>query len=85
MATTTMTIRLPEEVKDKLGRLARATRRTPSFVAGEAIAAYVAREAAIVEGIEQGLDDLKAGRLVDHDEAMARIARGIDRAGDGEP
>lgn len=84
MATTTMTIRLPEEVKDKLGRLAQATRRTPSFLAGEAIAAYVAREAAIVEGIEQGLDDLKAGRLVEHDEAMARITRSIDEAGNGE-
>jgi predicted transcriptional regulator len=81
MATTTMTIRLPEEVKDKLGRLAHATRRTPSFLAGEAIAAYVAREAEIVEGIEQGLDDLEAGHLVDHDEAMARIVSSIGKAG----
>lgn len=84
MATTTMTIRLPEEVKDKLGRLAQATRRTPSFLAGEAIAAYVAREADIVEGIEQGLDDLKTGSLIEHDAAMARIARSIDKADSGE-
>ena len=84
MTTTTMTIRLPEEVKDKLGRLAQATRRTPSFLAGEAIAAYVAREAAIVEGIEQGLDDLKAGRLVEHETAMARISGSIDKAGNGK-
>ncbi|MBR2691740.1 MAG: CopG family ribbon-helix-helix protein [Aquamicrobium sp.] len=84
MASTTMTIRLPEEIKIKLGRLAEAMRRTPSFLAGEAIAAYVAREAAIVEGIEQGLDDLKAGRFVEHEAAMARISGSIDKAGTGK-
>ncbi len=84
MPSTTMTIRLPQEVKDKLGRLAASTRRTSSFLAGEAIAAYVAREAQIVEGIEQGLQDMQAGRLVPHDEAMARITTSVTRAERGD-
>jgi len=77
MASATMTIRLPDELKEKLGRLAATTRRTPSFLAGEAIAAYVAREAEIVEGIEQGLSDMRAGRLVPHDDALSRISASI--------
>jgi predicted transcriptional regulator len=57
--------------------LAGRTRRTSSFLAAEAIADYVARELAIVEGIEQGRGDIRAGRVVTHagvsDEARAII------------
>jgi predicted transcriptional regulator len=72
-ASTTLTVRLSPAVKQQLGRLADATRRTKSFLAAEAIATYVAREAGIIEGIERGLDDMRAQRLVPHDEAMARL------------
>ena len=78
--STTMTVRLPTELKDGLSRLATPTRRSKSFLAGEAIAAYVARELEIIEGIERGLDDMKAGRVVPHDEAMRRIRAVIDKA-----
>lgn len=80
MTSTTMTVRLSPEVKEKLGRLAATTRRTKSFLAAEAIAAYVAREAQIVEGVQNGLDDMNAGRLVPHDDAMARLDATIARA-----
>ena len=83
-ASETLTIRLTPAVKEQLGRLAETTRRTRSFLAAEAIAQYVAREAAIVEGIGHGLQDLRAGRLVPHDEAMARLDATIDRADRGE-
>jgi HTH-type transcriptional regulator/antitoxin HigA len=39
----------------------------------EAIAAFVARDADIIAGIERGLDDMRAGRLVPHEEAIARL------------
>lgn len=73
MTSATMTIRLSRETKDALGRIAAVTRRTNSYLAAEAIEAYVAREQAIVEGIQVGLDDLQAGRTVAHDTAMARL------------
>ena len=38
-ASTTMTIRVSPEVKGKLARLSEATRRSNSFLAGEAVAA----------------------------------------------
>ena len=68
-----MTIRLTSETKAELGLLANATRRSKSFLAAEAVAAYVARERGIIEGIERGLADMKAGRTIPHDEAMAEV------------
>lgn len=75
-ASTTMTIRVPVALKEKLGVLARGTRRSKSFLAAEAVSAYVERELEIIEGIERGLDDVAAGRVVPHDEVTAE-ARAI--------
>ncbi len=80
MASTTLTVRLPPELKDRLGKLAERTRRTKSFLAGEAIAGYVARELEIVAGIERGLDDMKAGHVVSHEDVTADIDTTIKKA-----
>lgn len=66
--TTTMTIRLNTDVKNKLGRLAEHTKRSNSFLASEAVSAYVDRELEIVEGILRGLEDVKAGRVIPHEQ-----------------
>jgi len=76
----TVTVRLNPETKSRLEALAEHTRRTKSFLAGEAIADYVERELAIVEGIKRGLADIEAGRVTPHKEAMRRIRATIDRA-----
>jgi predicted transcriptional regulator len=76
--STTMTIRLSTTIKDKLGRLAHDTRRSKSFLAAEAVSAYVERELEIIEGIHQGLADVKAGRVIPHDVAMDRIDAAIN-------
>ena len=78
--STTLTIRITTDVKEKLGRLARDSRRSKSFLAAEAIAAYVERELEITEGVQRGLADIEAGRVVSHDEAMAEIYDLIDAA-----
>ena len=75
-----MTIRLTSEAKDRLAHLAAATHRSKSFLAAEAIERYLAREAEIIEGIELGLADMKAGRLVPQDEAMRRLEATIAAA-----
>lgn len=76
MNSTTMTIRVPTAVKEKLDRLAHGARRSRSYLAAEAVAAYVDRELAIIEGIEKSLEDVAAGRTISHESAMA----GIDAA-----
>ncbi len=80
MPTTTLTVRLSEETKQKLGLLAEQTKRTKSFLAGEAIADYVERELAIIAGIKRGLEDVRAGRVVPHDEAMRQVRSTIKGA-----
>jgi predicted transcriptional regulator len=79
-ATTTLTVRISSKTKNQLGRLARRTSRTRSFIAGRAIADYVEREFEIVEGIKRGLDDVEAGRTIPHDKAMRRVRAIIARA-----
>jgi predicted transcriptional regulator len=78
--TTTLTVRLPSRVKKRLGRLAAHTKRTRSYLAGEAIADFVEREMAIVESIQEGLDDVKAGRVVAHEQVMSEAASIIEKA-----
>ncbi len=82
--TDTVTVRLSSETKSKLAELAQHTRRTKSFLAGEAIADYVERELAIVAGIHQGLADADAGRVTSHEQAMRRIRKTIERAQKGQ-
>lgn len=79
-ATTTMTIRVPTDIRDKLERLAHGTRRSRSFLAAEAVAAYVDRELSIIDGIQQGLADIAAGHRVSHDAAMDELDAVIARA-----
>lgn len=70
-ANTTMTIRVRPDVKEKLDRIASDTQRSKSFLAGEAVAAYVERELEIIDGIKRGMADVAAGRVVPHEQVMA--------------
>lgn len=84
-SSETLSIRLASGLKSDLGRLARATKRTKSFLAAEAVEAYVARELDIIEGIERGLADMRAGRVISHDQAAAEIRQVIEAAKSGTP
>jgi predicted transcriptional regulator len=79
-SSTTLTVRLSPQVKKRLGRLAGHTNRTRSFLAGEAIADFVERELAVVEGIKRGLDDMQAGRVTPHKPAMRRLRTTVKSA-----
>ncbi len=85
MTTSTMTIRVSSTTKEKLERLAHDTRRSRSFLAGEAVSAYVDRELKIVEGIKRGLADVEAGRVVPHEQAMAEIRALLAEKMNGRP
>lgn len=80
MNSTTMTIRVSTDLKERLDRLAADTRRSRSFLAAEAVEAYVARELAIVDGINEALGDVRDGRTIAHDDAMAELNAAIDAA-----
>ncbi len=79
-ASTTMTIRVSPALKEKLGRLALDTRRSRSFLAAEAVTAYVDRELEIIAGIQRGLADVAAGRVVPNAQVMAEARRIVEDA-----
>ncbi|MFY7835200.1 MAG: CopG family ribbon-helix-helix protein [Novosphingobium sp.] len=79
-ASTTITIRVTPDLKEKLGRLAQNTRRSKSYLAADAVEAYVNRELQIIEGIQRGLADMAAGRVTPHEEVMARVDQIISEA-----
>lgn len=78
--STTMTIRVRPDVKEKLDRIAADTQRSKSFLAGEAVAAYVERELEIIDGIKRGMADAEAGRLIPHEQAVAEMREIIEDA-----
>jgi len=57
MATAILTLRVPEETKAKLDKLAQATHRSKSYLAEEAIARYLDLEAWQVGEIEQAIQE----------------------------
>ena len=79
--STTLTIRVTPELKERLGRLAHDTHRSRSYLAAEAVSAYVDRELDIIAGIQRGLADVEAGRMVGHDQAVRELYAVIDKAG----
>jgi len=71
MSSSVLSIRLSPQTKAKLEALARASRRSRSFLAAEAIEKYVAAESWQVAEIEAGISDLGANRHVDHEEVRS--------------
>jgi predicted transcriptional regulator len=75
--TETLSIRIDTETKKRLDALSRRSRRSKSFLAAEAIAAYVDVEEWQLGEIQQGVADLESGKQVSHD----RIAKWLSTWG----
>ena len=80
--STTMTIRVSRQLKERLGRLAHDTRRSKSFLAAAAVSAYVDRELEIIDGntTRPCRCGVNAGRVVSHGDAMDEIDAAIEGA-----
>ncbi|MCU0775821.1 MAG: CopG family ribbon-helix-helix protein [Ideonella sp.] len=73
--STTMTVRLDPQLKHRLERLADATQRSKSFLAAEAIQAYVDNNEWQVAEIETALKEADAGDFASADEVAELGAR----------
>lgn len=69
--TTTLSVRINTDTKKQLEALARRARRSKSFLAAEAIAAFVEAESWQLDEIQAGLKELDAGRGVAHKDVSA--------------
>ena len=66
--STVLSVRVDEKTKRDLEALARQARRSKSFLAAEAIAAFVESERWQLAEIERAATELDQGRSVPHDD-----------------
>ena len=71
MATTSITFRTSKETEDRLDELAKATDRSRSWHVEKAVEAYLDLQAWQVQEIMKGLDDARAGRVIEHEKVRA--------------
>jgi predicted transcriptional regulator len=79
MTDTTITLRVPQDLKNRLEALGSSYKRTKSYLALEAIQRYVETEEEYIEGIKEARADIKAGRTFTTDEVFASIDKIINR------
>lgn len=73
--SSVVTVRLEAAVKRRLEALAERTKRSKSYLAAEAIAAYVELNAWQIEEIEAGLRELDEGEVITEEQAGALYDR----------
>jgi len=77
--STTMTIRLDDDLKEQLERLAAATQRSKSFLASEAIREFIELNEWQVQEIQQATKEADAGEFASGDEVRQTFAKwGVD-------
>ena len=81
--TETLSVRIDAGTKRKLEALAKNSRRSKSFLASEAISAYVELEAGQLGEIQAGVADSEAGNTISH-ERVGKWLRSWGKAGEGK-
>lgn len=79
--TETLSIRIDAETKKRLDALAKRSKRSKSFLAAEAIAAFVDSEEWQLGEIHRGIDELDSGQTVNHDD-VAKWLKSWGRVGE---
>ena len=67
MSKESFSLRLPEDVKNKLELVADTTGRTKSFIAIEAINNYCDTQSWQISAIQKGLKQADEGKFINHD------------------
>jgi len=75
-----LNMRVSPETLRKLDAVAAATRRTRSFIANEALEAWINREIEIIEDLRVGFEEIRAGKGIPHERVMRDIDLAIEKA-----
>jgi predicted transcriptional regulator len=78
--STTMTVRLEDELKDRLERLAQSTKRSKSYLAAEAIREFVELNEWQVRETRDALHEADTGDFASDQEVDAVAAKWMARA-----
>jgi predicted transcriptional regulator len=71
MTTKTINVRLPESLYNQIEALAKATARTKSFLAIDALTNYVQSESWQIRDIHEGLKEADAGEFASDEQVKA--------------
>ncbi len=84
-----ITIRVDDDVREQLDELARATQRSRSFLAAEALREYIELQEWQIREIEGGIREADAKRVRSHQKVMKKLdeklARIVDRRRGSKP
>lgn len=80
-----LNIRFAPETLKRLDAVAAATRRSRSFIANEALEAWISREIELIEDLQIGLEEIKAGKSIPHEQAICRIDAAVEAAAKRAP
>jgi predicted transcriptional regulator len=82
MAAETIHLRLPDQTREKLERLAAVTNRPRTYHISRALDRYLEEEIWQIGHIQEGVADLDAGRTTPHEDVMAEGRRIISAVRD---
>ena len=69
----TVSFRIPSEKVDELDALAQSMDRDRTYLLNEALDNYLDYQRDCMAKIEKGLEDIRQGRLIDHEVVMKRM------------
>jgi predicted transcriptional regulator len=72
---TAFTIRVPDEVADRLDQIAQKLDRSRSYMAAQAIEDFVSREEWQLTEIEAGIAEADRGEFASHDDVARVVAK----------
>jgi RHH-type transcriptional regulator, rel operon repressor / antitoxin RelB len=84
MASTVLSVRVPEELKEQLEYLSRSTKRSKGYLAAEALGDYVKKNAWRAKELHEAIHEADKGVFVSH-EAMLEWADALGAKGQSAP
>ncbi|MBI2286564.1 MAG: ribbon-helix-helix protein, CopG family [Nitrosomonadales bacterium] len=75
METAILSLRVPQEVKEQLSKLAKATHRSQSFLGSDAIRRYVELESWQIAEIQQAITEADRNEFASDDEFNAIVKK----------
>ena len=75
MAAKTINVRLPEALYNQIEELAKATERTKSFLAIEALTSYVQSESWQIRDIQEGIKEADVGEFATDQQVKAVFSK----------
>lgn len=75
METAILSLRVPQEIKEQLSKLAKATHRSQSFLGSDAIRRYIELESWQIAEIQQAITEADSGDFATDDEFKAVIEK----------